>query len=74
DLPDLAYNNVKFAKGTNSRFAVGTRSVDMGIPPGSGWDTAILCTACAARPPPARLVLAGSVRQPVRPQSPDRLK
>ncbi|MFI6697333.1 S1 family peptidase [Streptomyces sp. NPDC050433] len=31
DLPDLAYNNVKFAKGTNSRFAVGTRSVDMGI-------------------------------------------
>ncbi|WP_443076150.1 S1 family peptidase [Streptomyces sp. NBC_01716] len=31
DLPNLAYNNVKFAKGTNSRFAVGTRSVDMGI-------------------------------------------
>ncbi|WP_369213268.1 S1 family peptidase [Streptomyces flavofungini] len=31
DLPVLSYNNVRFAKATNTRFAVGTRSVDMGI-------------------------------------------
>ena len=31
DLPSLAFNNVKFAQGTNSRFAVGQNSVDMGI-------------------------------------------
>ncbi|HET6857875.1 MAG TPA: S1 family peptidase [Streptomyces sp.] len=31
DLPDLYYNNAHFAKGTNTRFALGTRSVDMGI-------------------------------------------
>ncbi|GAB2943280.1 S1 family peptidase [Streptomyces sp. NPDC058869] len=31
DLPELAYNGARFAKGTHTRFALGTRSVDMGI-------------------------------------------
>lgn len=31
DLPVLSYNNARFAKATHSRFAVGTRSVDMGV-------------------------------------------
>ncbi|MEU5283976.1 S1 family peptidase [Streptomyces sp. NPDC020755] len=31
DLPALAYNGTRFAKGTHTRFALGTRSVDMGI-------------------------------------------
>ncbi|MEU6062829.1 S1 family peptidase [Streptomyces sp. NPDC047097] len=31
DLPVLSYNGTRFAKGTHSRFALGTRSVDMGI-------------------------------------------
>ncbi|MFH8369346.1 alpha-lytic protease prodomain-containing protein [Streptomyces sp. NPDC018031] len=31
DLPDLYYNNAHFAKGSHTRFALGTRSVDMGI-------------------------------------------
>nr|WP_181160352.1 S1 family peptidase [Streptomyces solincola] len=31
DLPVLKYDGTRFAKGTNTRFAVGTRSVDMGI-------------------------------------------
>ncbi|WP_447034992.1 S1 family peptidase [Streptomyces sp. DSM 118878] len=31
DLPVLSYNNARFAKATHSRFAGGTRSVDMGI-------------------------------------------
>ncbi|CAM5410227.1 S1 family peptidase OS=Streptomyces alboniger OX=132473 GN=CP975_24985 PE=3 SV=1 [Streptomyces alboniger] len=31
DLPVLSYNNVRFAKATHTRFAVGTRSVDMGL-------------------------------------------
>ncbi|CAM5286441.1 serine protease [Streptomyces badius] len=31
DLPELAYNGTRFAKGTHTRFALGTRSVDMGI-------------------------------------------
>ncbi|MFE6743004.1 S1 family peptidase [Streptomyces tubercidicus] len=31
DLPDLYYNNSHFAKATNSRFALGANSVDMGI-------------------------------------------
>ncbi|MFD4026410.1 S1 family peptidase [Streptomyces sp. NPDC058576] len=31
DLPELAYNGTRFAKGTDTRFALGTRSVDMGI-------------------------------------------
>lgn len=31
DLPVLSYDNVRFAKGTHSRFALGSRSVDMGI-------------------------------------------
>ncbi|MDQ0985020.1 S1 family peptidase [Streptomyces sp. V2I9] len=31
DLPVLAYNGTRFARGTHTRFALGTRSVDMGI-------------------------------------------
>ncbi|MEU6488737.1 S1 family peptidase [Streptomyces sp. NPDC046887] len=31
DLPVLKFNGTRFAKGTHSRFAVGTRSVDMGV-------------------------------------------
>ncbi|MFJ6442922.1 S1 family peptidase [Streptomyces sp. NPDC091649] len=31
DLPALAYNGTRFAEGTHTRFALGTRSVDMGI-------------------------------------------
>ncbi|MFF8643996.1 S1 family peptidase [Streptomyces sp. NPDC015345] len=31
DLPTLRYGGVAFAKGTATRFAVGTRSVDMGV-------------------------------------------
>lgn len=31
DLTDLYYNNAHFAKGTHSRYALGTQSVDMGI-------------------------------------------
>ncbi|OLR92274.1 S1 family peptidase [Actinokineospora bangkokensis] len=30
-LPTLHFNGTRFAKGTNSRFAIGTTSVDMGI-------------------------------------------
>ncbi|MFD5751369.1 S1 family peptidase [Streptomyces sp. NPDC127033] len=31
DLPVLSYKGTRFAKGTSTRFAVGSRSVDMGI-------------------------------------------
>ncbi|MFI0237837.1 S1 family peptidase [Streptomyces sp. NPDC016845] len=31
DLPVLSYDNARFAKATHSRFALGTRSVDMGV-------------------------------------------
>ncbi|MFJ8467752.1 S1 family peptidase [Streptomyces swartbergensis] len=31
DLPVLSYQGTRFAQGTNSRFALGSRSVDMGI-------------------------------------------
>jgi hypothetical protein len=31
DLTDLYYNNAHFAKGTHSRYALGTQSVDMGV-------------------------------------------
>ncbi|MEV7084942.1 S1 family peptidase [Streptomyces sp. NPDC093085] len=31
DLPVLSYRGTRFAQGTNTRFAVGSRSVDMGI-------------------------------------------
>ncbi|MEU6389521.1 S1 family peptidase [Streptomyces sp. NPDC046939] len=31
DLPVLSYDNVRFAKATHTRFALGSRSVDMGV-------------------------------------------